>query len=113
MVGRGVMDAVGDSVGRDVFVLVGSGDGVIVDSCITVTDVIASLGAQAVRNKIPPNKAIKIRFNVFLLILYFLLSYLITTKTQILHRSFHTNLENWRLSFWIITCFHKQVQSND
>ena len=47
--------------------LIGIGDGVIVDSRVSVTGVIAPLGAQAVRIKIPPNKRSKICFNVFLL----------------------------------------------
>jgi hypothetical protein len=39
IVGRGVIDAVGVTVGRDVFVLVGTGDGVVVTFGVTNTGV--------------------------------------------------------------------------
>ena len=67
MVGRGVMDAVGDSVG--ILVFVEFGDGVAVALLIigiVAVGVTDELCPQAVRNKIPPSRLIKICFNVFL-----------------------------------------------
>jgi hypothetical protein len=66
MVGSGVIDGVGVSVGIDVLVFVGIRDGVTVDSLATPVAVTVPLCAQAVRIKIPPSKPIKICFNVFL-----------------------------------------------
>ena len=64
---RGVIEAVGVVEGIDVFVPVGIGDGVAVDSRVMDTGVNVTAGAQALSTKIPLHRVIKIGFNVFLL----------------------------------------------
>ena len=67
MVGRGVIVAVGDSVG--ILVFVGLGDGVAVPLLtigIVAVGVTDGICPHAVRNRIPPSRLSKIGFNVFL-----------------------------------------------
>ena len=97
MVGRGVVEAVGVTVGVVVCVLVGIGGGVIVGSGVTKAGVTDPLCVQAVRTKAPKSSAIKIRFNVYIPTLHVLRSYQMTTKTQILYHSFHLSPGNWWL----------------